>query len=100
MDKTLTPWSVFDCGASSMISSGSSRRGLGRLPAGHATGYPDAIRAELGSLTTWRSFLHFLLDILIWTNAAEPITVPPRRIISEYIRWFDFNHLFEGSAIV
>ncbi|SMC50188.1 nitroreductase [Papillibacter cinnamivorans] len=49
MDKTLTPWSIFDLGAfSQSIMLEAAQRGLSTIPAVNLVHYPDVIRRELG----------------------------------------------------
>lgn len=48
MDKTLTPWSVFDLGAfSQSVMLEAAQRGLSTIPAVNLVHYPDVIRKEL-----------------------------------------------------
>lgn len=49
MDKTLTPWSIFDLGAiSQSILLAAAERGLSTMPAVNLVHYPDVIRKEMG----------------------------------------------------
>ena len=90
MDKTLTPWSIFDCGAfvhGFLLAAHSE--GLGACPQAMPTGYPDAIRAELGIPDNLAIILCIPLgypDLEMPVNQYRSL----RRDISEYIRWHGF----------
>jgi len=90
MDKTLTPWSVFDCGAfvhGFLLAA--HAEGLGACPQAMPTGYPDAIRAELGIAGNLAIILCISLgypDLGMPLNQYRSL----RRDIGEYIRWFGF----------
>jgi nitroreductase len=90
MDKTLTPWSVFDCGAfvhGFLLAA--HAEGLGACPQAMPTGYPDAIRTELGIAGNLAIILCISLgypDLGMPLNQYRSL----RRDITEYIRWFGF----------
>jgi len=90
MDKTLTPWSVFDCGAfvyGFLLAAHSE--GLGACPQAMPTGYPDAIRSELKIPDNLMIILCISLgypDLGMPVNQYRSL----RRDISEYIRWHGF----------
>jgi nitroreductase len=90
MDKTLTPWSVFDCGAfvhGFLLAA--HAEGLGACPQAMPTGYPHAIRAELGIAD---NLLILLCISLGYPDMGMPLNQyrSLRREISEYIRWYGF----------
>jgi len=67
MDKTLTPWSVFDCGAfvhGFLLAA--HAEGLGACPQAMPTAIPMRSALNWESLTTWRSFSASPSDTLIW----------------------------------
>ena len=90
LDKTLTPWSIFDCGAFAYgLLLAAHAAGLGACPQAMPTGYPEAIRAELGIAES--------LEIILCISLGYPdLGVPlnqyrsSRRDTSEYIRWHGF----------
>ena len=90
MDKTLTPWSVFDCGAFVYgFLLAAHGEGLGACPQAQPTSYADAIRAELGIAGN----LAIVLCISVgYPNLEMPVNQyrSQRRDINEYIRWFGF----------
>jgi len=90
MDKTLTQWSVFDCGAFVHgLLLAAHAEGLGACPQAMPTAYPDTIRAELGI----PKHLAIVLCISLgYPNLEMPINQyrSLRRDISEYIRWHGF----------
>jgi nitroreductase len=90
MDKALTPWSVFDCGAfvhGFLLAA--HAEGLGACPQAMPTGYPEAIRAELGIADNLAIILCISLG---YPNLEVPVNQyrSLRRDISEYIRWHGF----------
>jgi len=90
MNKALTSWSVFDCGAfvhGFLLAA--HAEGLGACPQAMPAAYPDAIRAELGIPDN--------LAIILCISLGYPDPEMPinqyrslRRDISEYIRWHGF----------
>jgi nitroreductase len=90
MEKALTPWSVFDCGAfvhGFLLAA--HAEGLGACPQAMPTGYPDAIRAELGIPNNLAIIFCISLG---YPNLEMPVNQyrSLRRDISEYIRWHGF----------
>jgi nitroreductase len=90
MDKALTSWSVFDCGAfvhGFLLAA--HGEGLGACPQAMPTAYPDAIRAELGIPDTLAIILCISLG---YPNLEMPVNQyrSLRRDISEYIHWNGF----------
>jgi nitroreductase len=90
MDKTLTPWSVFDCGAFVYgFLLAAHAEGLGACPQAMPTGYPDAIRSDLGIPDSLAIILCISLgypDLEIPLNQYRSL----RRDIGEYVYWQGF----------
>jgi len=90
MDKALTSWSVFDCGAfvhGFLLAA--HAEGLGACPQAMPTAYPDAIRAALGIPDNLAIILCISLG---YPNLEMPVNQyrSLRRDISEYIHWNGF----------
>jgi len=90
MEKTLTPWSAFDCGAfvhGFLLAA--HAEGLGACPQAMPTGYPDLIRAELGIAEDLSIILCIALG---YPNLEIPINRyrSLRRDVAEFIRWHGF----------
>ena len=90
MDKTLTPWSIFDCGAfvhGFLLAA--HVEGLGACPQAMPTGYPDAIRTELEIPDNLSIVLCISLG---YPNLELPVNLyrSLRRDLSEFIRWNGF----------
>ena len=91
MDKTLTPWSVFDCGAfvhGFMLAA--HAEGLGTCPQAMPTGYSGAIRSRL-------DIPHHMMIVLCislgYPDLASPVNQyrSLRRELGEFVRWYGFK---------
>ena len=90
MDKTLTPWSVFDCGAFVHgLLLAAHAGGLGACPQAMPTAYPDVVRGVLEIPDNLAIVLCISLgypDLKMPVNQYRSL----RRDISEYTRWQGF----------
>jgi nitroreductase len=90
MDKTLTPWSVFDCGAfvhGFLLAA--HAEGLGTCPQAMPTGYSGAIRSQLDIPD------HMMIVLCIslgYPDLASPVNQyrSLRRELGEFVRWYGF----------
>ncbi len=90
MDRTLTPWSIFDCGAFVYgFLLAAHAEGLGACPQAMPTAYPDVVRGVLE--------IPDHLAIVLCISVGYPDPKMPvnqfrslRRDINEYIRWHGF----------
>ena len=90
MDRTLTPWSIFDCGSfvhGLMLAA--HAEGLGACPQAVPTGYANAIRSQLAIPN------HLMIVICIslgYPDLASPINQyhSQRRELAEFVHWSGF----------
>jgi nitroreductase len=90
MDKALTPWSVFDCGAfvhGFLLAA--HGEGLGTCPQAMPTGYSSAIRSQLDIPG------HKMIVLCIsvgYPDLASPVNQyrSLRRELGEFVRWYGF----------
>ncbi|HVN24845.1 MAG TPA: nitroreductase [Syntrophorhabdales bacterium] len=91
MDRTLTPWSIFDCG--SFVNGfllAAHAEGLGGCPQAVPTGYADAIRTELAI----PGHLMIVLCISLgYPDPASPVNQyhSLRRELAEFVHWYGFS---------
>ncbi|MFA4958169.1 MAG: nitroreductase [Candidatus Methanoperedens sp.] len=90
MDRTLTPWSIFDIGMlAQSIMLAAQQYGLGSIPAYVLASYPDLIRAELKIPDD----LSIIIGIALgYSDAQHPQNKfrSPRRPIQETVRFKGF----------
>ena len=91
MEKSLTPWSIFDLGLfTTSVLLAAQAEGLGGCPQALPMGYPDPIRNELGIPPT----ISLILAISMGypdTEAAVNQYRSTRREVSEFVKWFGTN---------
>lgn len=87
MDRTLTPWSIFDLGAAAQsLMLAAREHGVDSVPAVNLVGYPDLIRAELGIPDS----LMILIGIALgFGDPAQPVNQyrSQRRPVDEVVRF-------------
>jgi nitroreductase len=90
LDKALTTWSIFDCGAFVHgILLAAHAEGLGACPQALPTGYPAPIRAAAGI----PDHLSIILDISLgYPDPDMPVNKyrSHRREITDYVHWLGF----------
>jgi nitroreductase len=90
MDKTLTPWSVFDCGAFVYgFLLAAHAEGLGACPQAMPTGYSSVIRSQLNIPDQMMIVLCISLG---YPDLSSPINQyrSLRRELGEFVRWHGF----------
>lgn len=90
MDKTLTSWSIFDCGAFVYgLLLAAHAEGLGACPQAMPTGYSSAIRSHLNIPDRQ---LIVLCISLGYPNPASPMNQyrSQRRELGEFVHWYGF----------
>jgi len=90
MDKTLTPWSIFDCGVFVHgILLAAHAEGLGACPQAMPTGYSSVIR---GQLNIPDQMMIVLCIALGYPDLASPVNQYQslRRELGEFVRWYGF----------
>lgn len=91
MDRTLTPWSMFDTGMlAQSIMLAAQQYGLGSIPAWMLAIYPDLIRAELEIPEELSIIIGLALGVSDTQNPQNKFR-SPRRDISEVVRFKGFN---------
>jgi nitroreductase len=90
-DKTLTPWSIFDCGAFVHgLLLAAHAEGLGACPQAMPTGYASEIRSQLNIPDHLKIVLCIALG---YPDLASPANQyhSMRRELDEFARWYGFS---------
>lgn len=90
IDRTLTPWSIFDCGAfvhGFLLAA--HAQGLGGVPQAMPTGYASTIRSHLKMS---ESLMIVICISLGYPDLASPLNQyrSQRRELSEFVHWYGF----------